>query len=128
MSKTFSSWGALKAALQQELTAAMNETIDKSFQDAQKNVNEFYASGGGRYQRTGQLGNSPEAEMGGGGDSVTGIVRLNTGVYYNPAGRDTQTIFGYAENGGLLGNGGFWSRTEEDIQKNIQESFGKRFK
>lgn len=126
MSKSFTSWGALKAALQQELTAAMTETIDKSFQDAQKNVNEFYASSGGRYQRTGQLGNSPEAETG--GDSVTGIVRLNTGVYYNPAGRDTQTIFGYAENGGLLGNGGFWSRTEEDIQKNIQESFGKRFK
>ena len=126
MSKSFTSWGALKAALQQELTAAMTETIDKSFQDAQKNVNEFYASSGGRYQRTGQLGNSPEAETG--GDSVTGIVRLNTGVYYNPAGRDTQTIFGYAENGGLLGNGGFWSRTEEDIQKDIQESFGKRFK
>ena len=127
MSKTFSSWGALKAALQQELTAAMTETIEKSFQDAQENVNEFYTSGGGRYQRTGQLANSPESEVSGGGDSITGTVRLNTGFRYNPSGRDTQTIFGYAENGGLLGNGGFWAKTKEDIQINVSEIFGKHF-
>lgn len=127
MSKTFSSWGALKAALQQELTTAMTETIEKSFQDAQENVNEFYTSGGGRYQRTGQLANSPESEVSGGGDSVTGTVRLNTGFRYSPSGRDTQTIFNYAENGGLLGNGGFWAKTKEDIQINVSEIFGKHF-
>ena len=127
MSKSFSSWGALKAALQQELTAAMTETIDKSLQDTQENVNEFYISGGGRYQRTGQLASSPEAETGGGGDSITGTVRLNTGFRYSPSGRDTQTIFGYAENGGLLGNGGFWEKTKEDVQVNISDIFGKHF-
>lgn len=44
------------------------------------------------------------------------------------SGRDTQTIYGYAESGGLLGNGGFWAKTKEDVKKNIDESFGKRFK
>ena len=128
MSKTFTSWGALKAALQQELTAAMTETIDKSFQDAHTNIDEFYASAEGRYHRIGQLGESPESEVFGGGDSVTGIVRLDTGYRYNPAGRDTQTIYGYAESGGLRGNGGFWAKTKEDVQNNITEIFSKHFK
>lgn len=128
MSKTFTSFGVLKAALQQELTAAMTETIDKSFQDTHTNIDEFYASPEGRYHRIGQLGESPESEVLGGGDSVTGIVRLDTGYRYNPSGRDTQTIYGYAESGGLLGNGGFWAKTKEDVKKNIDESFGKRFK
>lgn len=128
MSKTFTSFGALKAALQQELTAAMTETIDKSFQDTHTNIDEFYASPEGGYHRIGQLGESPESEVLGGGDSVTGIVRLDTGYRYNPSGRDTQTIYGYAESGGLLGNGGFWAKTKEDVKKNIDESFGKRFK
>ena len=80
------------------------------------------------YKRTGQLGNSPEGEVFVNGDSVSGEIRLNTSKQYNSAGRDTQTIYGYAENGGLLGNGGFWDRTKEDVQKNIQEVFSKRFK
>ena len=42
-------------------------------------------------------------------------------------GRDTQTIYGYAEAGELLGNGGFWEKSKQNIEKNIQEAFGKRF-
>ena len=38
------------------------------------------------------------------------------------------TIYSYAESGGLRGNGGFWAKTEADVQKNIDTSFGKRFK
>lgn len=127
MSKTFTSWGALKSALQKEVNAAVQETVDKSVQDAEKNVQDFYASPGGAYQRTGQLGESPEGEVFVNGDIVSGEIRLNTSNQYNPAGRDTQTIYGYAENGGLLGNGGFWERTKGDVQKNIKEVFSKRF-
>lgn len=127
MSKTFTSFGALKTALQQELVTAMNETIDKSFQDAHTNIDGFYASPEGRYHRIGQLGESPESEVYGGGDSVTGIVRLDTGYRYNPSGRDTQTIYGYAESGGLRGNGGFWAKTKEGVKNNTTEIFGKHF-
>lgn len=66
--------------------------------------------------------------MTGSGESVTGEIRLNTAIQYDPSGRDTQTIYGYAESGELLGNGGFWERTVDDIHQNIQEAFGKRFK
>ena len=34
----------------------------------------------------------------------------------------------HKENNGLCGNGGFWQKTEEDIPKNIEKSFGKHFK
>lgn len=127
MAKTFTSWGALKGALQKEVRSAMTEVVTKSFEDAHRNVDNFYNSPQGIYQRTGKLAESPEMSLSGGGDSVTGEIRLNTGFLYDPAGRDTQTIYSYAEDGGLLGNGGFWEQTKEDVQKNITEVFGRKF-
>lgn len=123
MNKAYSSWGALKAAIEGKMKEAMEETIDKSFEDAHKNVDEFYNSPQGRYQRTGQLAESPEMELSG----LHGEIRLDTSYPYNPSGRDTMTIYNYAESGGLLGNGGFWERTEEDIQKNLESVFSKYF-
>lgn len=136
MAKTFKSWDALQKAIQQEMKVAMEETVDKSFQDLHKNVDHFYDSPGNPtsvanpppgYDRTGQLAESPEQKVSGGGNSVRGELKLDTTYKYVPSGRDTNTIYGYAENGGLLGNGGFWQRTLDDIEDNINESFGKRF-
>lgn len=127
MAKTFTSFSALKGALQKEVRSAMTEVVTKSFEDARTNVDNFYNSPQGIYQRTGQLAESPEMALAGGGDSVSGEIRLNTGFLYDPSGRDTQTIYGYAEDGGLLGNGGFWQQTKEDVQKNITEVFGRKF-
>ena len=127
MSKSFSSWSALKAALQQEVRSAMEETVDNSFVDAHTNVDQYYNSTPGRYTRTGQLAESPEASLSGSRDNYHGEISLDTGFRYNPSGRDTMTIYDYAESGGLRGNGGFWEKTKQDVEKNIQESFGKRF-
>lgn len=127
MARTFTSWSALKGALQKEVRSAMTEVVTKSFEDARTNVDNFYNSPEGIYQRTGQLAESPEMALAGGGDSVIGEIKLNTGFNYDPSGRDTQTIYGYAEDGGLLGNGGFWEQTKEDVQKNITEVFGRKF-
>ena len=123
------SMSALRAAIQKEMLAAMEETVDKSFQDIHTNVDNFYNSGGGRYKRTGQLAESPQIDgISGGGDTVTGQLSLDTGYVYNPSGRDTETIYGYGENNGLLGEGGFWEKSLEDIEENKNEAFGKRFK
>ena len=127
MNKTFNSFNALKKEIQKEVQAAMTEVVDKSFQDAHRNVDQFYISPEGRYNRTGQLAESLEMSLSGGGDSYHGEISLDTGFRYNPSGRDTQTIYGYAEDGGLLGQGGFWQQTEQDVEKNINEAFGKRF-
>lgn len=127
MAKSFNSWGVLKKALQNEVHSALEETIDKSYQDAKQNVDNYYNSPEGHYTRTGQLAESVEQEISGSGDSMCGTIKLDTSYTYDPSGRDTETIYGYAEDGSLLGNGGFWKKTKSDVEKNIEESFGKRF-
>lgn len=119
---------SLKAALQKEMYASVREATEQSFQDLRQEVSHFYDSAEGRYQRTGQLRNSPQLDgISFNGDSAIGQISVNTGTQYPIAGRDTATIYGYAEDGGLLGNGGFWQRTEEKIKDNVNTAFSKRF-
>ena len=127
MGGTFTSWGALEQALQQEVADATREVIDNSMEDLHRNVDRFYGATGGRYMRTGTLRSSPECSFMGGGAVSSGEIRLNTGYTYVPSGRDTKTIYNFAESGGLLGNGGFWRKTEEDTKRNVQEAFSKHF-
>ena len=79
MSKTFNSFNALKKAIQKEVQDAMNEVVNTSFVNAHSNVDQFYNSPEGRYQRTGQLAESPEMSLSGGGDSYHGEISLDTG-------------------------------------------------
>lgn len=136
MSKQFTNLSDLKRALQKEIGDSTREVTEKSFDDLQKNVDHFYDKPGNPkpgnpppgYDRTGQLAASPQLDgINISGDVAIGQVSINTGTQYWPAGRDTETIYGYAEDGGLLGNGKFWQKTEEDIKKNIDTVFGKRF-
>ena len=124
---TYKSWDALKKAIQKEMKEAMEEAVDATYQDTKENVDYFYSAPEGRYKRTGQLSESVESEISGSGNHLKGSIRLDTTYNYNPAGRDTQTIYGYAEDGGLLGYGGFWAKTKEDCERNIKEAFGKSF-
>lgn len=119
---------ALKAAIQKEMYSALEETTEDSYQDLKNNVNHFYESPEGRYKRTGQLRDSPQLDaVSFNNDSAVGQLSINTSTQYDPSGRDTQTIFNYAENNGLLGNGNFFKNTEDDIEKNIDRDFGKYF-
>lgn len=127
MGKKVNSWADLESALQKEMYSAMEETIDKSFRNLHENLDYFYASPEGQYKRTGQLAESPEQEISGGDNLVTGKLNLDTSYVYRPSGRDTNTIYGYAEDNELLGNGGFWRETLYEIEENMNEAFGKRF-
>lgn len=137
ISKVLSSWAAIEAAIQKEMYAATKEAVNKSFQDLQENVDYFYDSPGNPtsvadpppgYDRTGQLMASPQLDgINFNGNSAIGQISINTGTQYDPAGRDTHTIYEYAEEGGLLGNGGFWQKTLEQIKENMNEAFSKRF-
>lgn len=128
MSKTFTSMDALKTAIQKEIKDAMTEVADQSLLNFHQNVDSFYAfGGGGQYQRTGQLAESPEVRLSGGGDNYNLQISLDTEFRYNPSGRDTVTIYNFAESDGLRGNGGFWAKTKKDVEKNINVAFGKRF-
>lgn len=127
MSKTFSSWNELKKAIQKEVKDATEEVTDLSFKNLHENVDYFYSAPAGKYHRTGQLAESPEMQLYGSGDSYVGELSLDTTYKYYPAGRTTDVIYGYAENDGLLGRGGFWQKTQYDIENNINEVFGKKF-
>jgi len=124
---TFKSWKELERYVNKLNGEAMQEVVDESFKDAHENVDHFYDSPEGVYKRTGQLAESIEQEFKSGTNSASGTISLDTSYRYNPSGRDTKTIYGYAESGGLLGNGGFWEQTKEDVSKNINKSYGKRF-
>ena len=118
---------SLKAALQKEMFSAIQEATEKSYEDLKDNVSHFYDSPEGGYHRTNQLKDSPQLDgIDYNGDSAIGQISINTGTQYDPAGRDTATIYEYAEADGLIGNGGFWQRTEDKIEKNIADAF-KRF-
>lgn len=128
MGGSFTSWNALKSALQKEMYAALDEATENSFGDLKENVAHFYDAPEGTYKRTGQLMASPQLDgINHNGDSAVSQISINTGTQYDPAGRDTETIYGYAEDGGLLGYGGFWEKTNHEIRRNITDSFSKRF-
>lgn len=90
MGGTFTSWGALEQALQQEVADATREVIDNSMEDLHRNVDRFYGATGGRYMRTGTLRSSPECSFMGGGAVSSGEIRLNTGYNYSAIASATQ--------------------------------------
>lgn len=129
MAKTLKSWSALKSALQKEMYDALDEATEKSLDDLQENVNYFYTAPEGQYKRTGQLKSSPQIDaINHNGDTAISQISINTSTQYYPAGRDTETIYGYAEDDGLLGYGGFWRETLIEIEENVKKSFSKRFR
>lgn len=120
---------SLRQAIRKEMYTAIQEATEKSYEDLQQNTKNFYSIPEGRYHRTKQLMNSPRLkEVNFNGDTATGEIEIDTNSpYYDPAGRGVQEIYEYAEADELIGAGEFWQRTEENIVRNIEDSFGKRF-
>ncbi len=127
MGGTFTSWGALEKALQKELAEATEEAVQDIYLDLQLNVSDFYSVPEGRYKRTEKLKNSPKCSVSSSGNTAAGEIWLDTGFRYNPSGRNTETIYGYAENGGLIGKGGFWERTERNADILVNNAFERHF-
>lgn len=133
MSSKISSWADIEAKIRKEMYAAFDEAVQESFEDLKENVDYFYSipepTYPGHYHRTGQLGDSPQLDtVNYNGNSASAQISINTGTQYYPAGRDTETIYGYAENDGLVGRGGFWKESEYEFEENINKAFSKRFK
>lgn len=120
---------SLKNAIRKEMYAATQEATEQSFQDLQDNVRQFYSVPEGRYHRTKQLMNSPQLkEISFSGDTASGEIEIDTNSpSYDPAGRSVEEIYNYAETDTLIGAGNFWRRTEEKVEKNIQDAFGRHF-
>ena len=96
---TYKSLESLKAAILKEVRSAVDAAAQESKNVLQKNVDEFYSIPEGRYHRIGMLQAAPQL------DSVfetkngaMAQISINTGTQYDPAGRDTETIYGYLLN------------------------------
>ena len=128
MGRTFTNWNDLKTAMLEDVVSAVTDATDKVKDELQENVDYFYTAPEGRYKRTGQL---KQSVMNDGvtatRDGAVGQVSINTGTQYDPAGRDTETIYGYAEDDGLLAYGGFWRATEAVAQEILDSEIAKRF-
>lgn len=139
MAKTFNNWNALKKAMQEEMRKAMVESESKSYLDALRNASDYYSEGDPiEYVRTGRFRNSPRTtDVQGHGDNLNYEIYLDQNFEYpihENSKRDwsTPTIFSAIEEGfggkyAPKGKHGRWQQTEEDIERDVKESFGKRF-
>lgn len=123
--KTMSS---LKTALRKATFDTVLNATSKIHEKLQENVRTFYSVPEGIYHRTRQLRDSVM------NDGVTptingaiGQVSINTSTQYDPSGRDTETIYGYAEDDELIGLGGFWSDTGLVAQEMLNAEVIKKF-
>ena len=117
---TYKSLDSLKSAILKEVRSAVDATAKES-----KNV--FYSIPEGRYHRIGMLQAAPQLDtVFETKNGAMAQISINTGTQYDPAGRDTETIYGYAESDGLIGKGGFWERSKEEIPRILEEEIEKR--
>ncbi|MCD7767056.1 MAG: hypothetical protein LUH53_11195 [Lachnospiraceae bacterium] len=128
MTKQFTNLNSLKAALLEETRAAVQSTVQKTYDKLQENVDYYYTAPEGYYHRTGQLQASPQIDgLYETADGAVGQVSISTGTQYDPAGRDTDWIYHAAENDELRGHGGFWNKTTAEIDAILADEIKKRF-
>ena len=126
---TYKSLDSLKKAILKEVRSAVADAAQESKDILQKNVDEFYTIPEGRYHRIGMLQAAPQLDtVFETSNGAMAQVSINTGTQYDPAGRDTEAIYGYAEADGLIGKGGFWERSKEEVPRILKEEIEKRLK
>ena len=126
---TYKSLDSLKKAILKEIHSAVADAAQESKNVLQNNVDEFYTVPEGRYHRIGMLQAAPQLDIV--FETTNGAmaqVSINTGTQYDPAGRDTESIYAYAEDDGLIGKGHFWERSKEEVPKILKEEIEKRLK
>ena len=131
MGGVYTSWEALRAAIIKEMSAAMDEALERAYHDLQQNVMSFYAGGEPLiYIRTLKLAAAPRVKgPNGGGSQITGDVYMDQNYEYNTGTWSTGQIMDAAESGNanLVGTPGWWRRTESDIDEIIVSAFGSKF-
>lgn len=130
MGKTFRNFKDLERAIQKEVQAAMSEAESKSYLDALENASTYYSGTPKQYKRTYAYANSPRTTgVQGSGNHYEFGIYLDQSFDYDTGTWSTPQIFDAIENGGggTIGNHGRWEQTEEDIKKNVEEAFRKRF-
>ena len=128
---TFTSWGALEKALQDEMRSALQETADAAEMDTMFHNQNYYSGGAPkRYVRTGNFGASAiQYPMTGGGNSLSVEVGRRDYTYLTGSHPDSTTVYGWAEEGaaGLVGMPGTWADTLIDMEEDLTTIFSSHF-
>lgn len=135
MGKKVTSFAQLQAECQKKMQKAMSEAESKTYLNANENLTEFYSQGSPvvykrMYKRTGKLGNSARTTgVVGSGNHLHAEIYLDPMYEYDTGTYTAAKVMAEAEVGGsgILGKSGFWRKTEEDAQRNINEAFSKEF-
>lgn len=126
----YSNWASLEKAMQKAMKAAMQEVRDNTEIDADVNVAGYYTGEPKRYDRTETLlGAAEVSSVSGNGNMLEFEAKMDDGISYSTGTFDGYGVLVATEYGvaGVVGTPGYWAKTEEDIQKNIQSAFSKRF-
>ena len=129
---TYVDWHNLEAAIANKMRKALTATVEKSFQCLEYNTADFYSGGIPRvYERTYAFGSSPVmTPVTGSNREMEGSVYMDGNYVYDTGSHPSgYTVFNWAENGeaGIVGRTGTWERTEDDIQKVLENEFGRYF-
>ena len=136
------SMAELEKLIMDDMEKAMNIVFEKSKKTAKDEVQAFYSKGSPTiYKRTGKLGKSSRSYgVNRYGNSVDFYVWLDRTYDYtvpNPAFTDrgfasyfsTPMVFDAAEAGvaNIKGRSGFWERTEQQIESDLDSTFARFF-
>lgn len=139
---TATSFSQLQDMMKKELRAAMHDAQDKVLNVMKEEVASFYSMGSPRiYDRTGTLESSPRVTgVNGGATHYEFEAYLDTGLSYlvpNPAFTSlglpsyfsTLEVYTAAEThtANVLGRPGFWARSEQRFQKELDSAMRSHF-
>lgn len=120
---TYTSISALKAAIRKKAQQAIGEISQKGYEAAQNNVDGFYTGTPVYYKRTGKLGDSPRTTgVQGKGSHVSTEIYLDDNYSYSTGTWTTEQVMEAAENGHLVGSGGFWQKTVDEMPDIIDDA------
>lgn len=120
---TYTSISAVKAAIRKKAQLAIGEISEKGYEAAKNNVDGFYTGTPIYYSRTGKLGDSPRTTgVESDGSCVSTEIYLDDNYSYNTGTWTAEQVMDAAENGHLVGKGGFWRRTVEEMPDIIDDA------
>lgn len=125
MGKSFNSSATLISDIRKRAKAVVEQAIVRTYNDAHRELDVYYASKPHMYVRTFMMHESPVYEISGGG--LDGKIYLDTGYGYPKQGISTEEIFNLANSGELVGHGGFWERIVADAKRNIEAAVAAQF-
>lgn len=119
----YTSIGALEAGIMRALIGGMSEAATGAEGDLFEASNGYYTGNPIRYKRTYLLADSPEVSgLEISGKTCSFEAKFDTSMPYSTGSWDTDKVFDVANNGALVGSGGFREKGFEAVKNTTRSS------